>query len=107
MGGEDQLFFETQQVHGSRTIRTVECAEGLNFFGILNERIAHSQLRSYVFFRMPAALTHDLVYFVIGHYRRRVTDFGNVVSQIWIRVGFQKVRQFHDVAVGVVIGTIR
>ena len=107
MSGKDQLFFETQQIHSSRAIRAVKCSQGLNFFGIFNKRIAHGQLRSHMLFRVPAALAHDLVYFVIGYHRRRITNLGNVIPQVWICIGFQKVRQLHDVAVGVVIGTIR
>jgi len=44
VGSEHQLFLKAEHVHCYRTIITVECTEGLNFFRLGNQRIAKCDL---------------------------------------------------------------
>ena len=45
-----QLLFEPKQIHSGRAVLAVERTKGLNFFGVLNELIAHGELRRHMFF---------------------------------------------------------
>ena len=52
-------------------------------------------------FAVPRPLTHDDGDFFVCDQRCAVTDLWNVGSDRWIRVGLQKIRQLHDVAISV------
>ena len=104
VGGEHQLFLEPQQVHGRGPVSAVEGPQALDFLGLCDQPVAHSDLGGTVFVAVPATLAHDDGDFFVGDDGGRIADLGDLVAQGRVGVFFQEVRQLHDVAVGIIDG---
>ena len=101
MRGKHDLPFEPEQVERRRPVGFVESTQRLNFFGVRNERVTHGDLCSPMFVAVTVALVHDDRHFFVSDDRSRVAHQRNVGPELGVGVAGQKVRQFHDVAVGI------